>query len=116
MTTIYFVGTYKPIMCGIADYTSFIAGNSPEGSWGVLSFDIEKYGVKVVNGEVEDRDRVWYGIPGRHGFSAPVNEKGLKQLAARQVFVPGPRQLPPRLRALVVQPCGPRLSPGRIVG
>jgi len=84
MTVIYFVGTYKPMMCGIADYTSFITGNSPGGSWGVLSFDIEKYGTPLISDHVENRNRVWYGIPGRHDFSAPVIEEGLKQLASRE--------------------------------
>ncbi|UCH43135.1 MAG: hypothetical protein JSW16_00945 [Dehalococcoidales bacterium] len=84
MTMIYFVGTYKPIMCGIADYTSFITGNSPAGSWGVLSFDIEKSGAQLISSDVENWDRVWYGIPGWYEFSAPVIEEGLKQLGARK--------------------------------
>ena len=84
MTMIYFVGTYKPMMCGIADYTSFVTGNSPAGSWGVLSFDTENCEAPLVNDGVVSRDRVWYGIPGRHDFSSSVIEDGLKKLGARK--------------------------------
>ena len=39
MASIYFVGTFRPIVCGIADYTWFLGRDSPDGQWGVLSFD-----------------------------------------------------------------------------
>ena len=48
MVSVCFVGTYKPIMCGIADYTSFITRESPVGRWGMLSFDLENYGAPLI--------------------------------------------------------------------
>jgi len=84
MASIYFVGTYKPIMCGIADYTSFLTRESPVGKWGVLSFNLEKYGVPLTSSEEVATDRVWYGIPGRNDFSASVILEGLENLGAKQ--------------------------------
>ncbi|MCL0048063.1 hypothetical protein M1N20_01190, partial [Dehalococcoidia bacterium] len=79
MAFICFAGTYKPIICGIADYTGFITRASPAGKWSVLSFDLEKYGASL--GTAPERtDQVWYGIPGRHDFSAAVILQGLKEL------------------------------------
>jgi len=83
MVSIYFVGTYPPIMCGIADYTSFITRQSPAGRWGVISFDLEKYGAPLAIGEEVATDRVWYGIPGRNEFSASMILEGLKTLGAK---------------------------------
>lgn len=81
--SIYFVGPYKPIMCGIADYTSYITRESPVGRWGMLSFDLEKYGDSLTGDEVAT-EGVWYGIPGRQGFSAPMILEGLKELGAKK--------------------------------
>ena len=83
MVSIYFVAPYKPIMCGIADYTSFITRESPVGRWGVLSFDVDKYGAPLVSSDEVAMERVWYGIPGRDEFSAPVILQGLKTLGAK---------------------------------
>jgi len=83
MASIYFVGTYKPIMCGIADYTSFITRESPVGRWGVLSFNLEKYGAPLITDDGVATDRVWYGIPSRHEFSAAVIKEGLKKLGTK---------------------------------
>ncbi|MCK4368520.1 MAG: hypothetical protein KAV68_02460 [Dehalococcoidales bacterium] len=83
MVSIYFVGTYKPIMCGIADYTSFVTRASPAGRWGVISFDLKRYGVPLITDDEVVTGRVWYGIPGRHEFSAPVIMQGLKKLGAK---------------------------------
>ena len=83
MVSIYFVGTYKPIMCGIADYTSFITRKSPAGRWGVLSFDLGSYGVPLTSDDGVAMDRVWYGIPGRDRFSASVILKGLRKLGIK---------------------------------
>jgi hypothetical protein len=80
LTTIYFASTYKPIMCGIADYTSFITRELPAGKWGVISFDLENYGVALKTDEEFITERVWYGIPGRHNFSAAVIQQGLQEL------------------------------------
>lgn len=83
MASIYFVGTHKPIMCGIADYTSFVTRASPAGRWGVISFDVERYGVPLTLDDEAVTGRVWYGIPGRHEFSASVIRQGLKALGAK---------------------------------
>lgn len=84
MASIYFVGPYKPIMCGIADYTSFLTRESPFGRWGVISFDLERYGAPLVVGDVEAKDRVWYGIPSRREVSASMILEGLEKLGARK--------------------------------
>ncbi len=84
MTSIYFVGPYKPIMCGIADYTSFIIRKSPVGRWGVLSFDLEKYGVPLAADRDLPTGRVWYGIPDRRSYSAPMIQDGLNELVAKK--------------------------------
>ena len=81
-TSIYFVGPYKPIMCGIADFTSFITRRSPKGRWGVISFDLEKYGNPLVTDYGVSVEPVLYGIPGRQGFSAQVILEGLKEFDA----------------------------------
>jgi glycosyltransferase involved in cell wall biosynthesis len=82
MPFIYFAGTYKPIMCGIADYTSFITRKSPVGRWGVLSFDLKRYGAPLRADDGVAADWVWYGIPGRNEFSASVILQGIKELGA----------------------------------
>ena len=83
MVTIYFVSPYLPIMCGIADYTSYLVRSCPTGDWGVLSFDLEKYDSLFTHDDDIDTDRVWYGIPGREGFSASAIREGLRELGAR---------------------------------
>ena len=80
MTSIYFAGPYKPIMCGIGDYTGFLTRKSPVGRWGVLSFDLEKYGAPLTTDHEITADRVWYGIPDRHSFSTAVIQQGLRKL------------------------------------
>ena len=80
MASIYFIGTYKPIMCGIADYTAFITSCSPVGRWGVLSFNLEKYGVPLTGDDGVGREPVCYGIPSRQEYSAGVIQKGLNEI------------------------------------
>jgi len=70
-------------MCGIADYTSFVAREIPAGRWGVISFDVERYGAPLIIDDEVVTGGVWYGIPGRHEFSAPVILQGLKELGAK---------------------------------
>jgi len=70
-------------MCGIADYTSFITRESPVGRWGVLSFDVEKYGIPLIPDDEVATGSVWYGIPGRNEFSASVILEGLKELGGK---------------------------------
>lgn len=80
MAFICFVGPYKPIMCGIADYTDFLARQLPHGGWAVLSFDPHAYGGPLTgDGEILG-NHIWHGIPGRDGFSASVIERGLNEL------------------------------------
>jgi len=83
MATIYFVGTYKPIKCGIADYTAFITRESYNEKWAVISFDLEKFGALLVGDITPKPDHVWYGMPNPTKISAPVIERGLKELGAR---------------------------------
>ena len=80
MPSICFVGPYPPIVCGIADYTSFVVRESPVSQCGVLSFDLGKYGTPITNQNNKNGDRVWYGIPGRNLFSASAIREGLKEL------------------------------------
>ena len=69
-------------MCGIGDYTGFLTRKSPVRRWGVLSFDLEKYGVPLTTDREVAVNRVWYGIPDRHSFSAGVIMQGLRELGA----------------------------------
>ena len=85
MASIYFIGTYKPIICGIGDYIDFITRVSPAARWGVLSFDLESYGIPLATDERLVTDRVWYGIPSRHDFSAAVIQVGVRELAVKKV-------------------------------
>jgi hypothetical protein len=80
MGSIYFVGNYKPMTCGIGDYTSFITRESPLGKWGVLSFNLENSWVPLTGDAVFMPERVWYGIPSRYDYSTSVILDGLKQL------------------------------------
>jgi hypothetical protein len=67
--TISFVGPYKPIMCGIADYTDFVTQECPDGAWDVLSFDLDNYGVPLSSYRSLDNP-VRYCITSRTDFSA----------------------------------------------
>jgi glycosyltransferase involved in cell wall biosynthesis len=80
MTYICFVGPFKPIMCGIADYTGFLTDQMPRGSWGILSFDPQTYGRPLTNDEEVPRNHVWRGIVGRDDWSASVLQEGLTKL------------------------------------
>ena len=70
-------------MCGIADYTSFLTRESPVGRWGVLSFDLERYGAPLTADCQLTTGRVWYGIPDRHSYSASMIQAGLNELVAK---------------------------------
>jgi len=84
MTSIYFAGPYPPIMCGIGDYTEFLARRSPAGSWGTLSFNLLNYGTPLTPGRGSEHAGVWYGIPDRHSYSPTVMLQGLEALGAGQ--------------------------------
>ncbi len=83
MALICFVGTYKPIICGIGDYTGFVIQASPTGRWGMLSFDPKKYGAPLSTTSETIENRIWHGIPGRRDFSAEIILQGLKELGLK---------------------------------
>ena len=80
MTNIIFLGPYKPIMCGIADYTSFITENSRNGNWGIISFDLQKYGAPLTSNLQISPERLWYGISDRDSYSNRDIRAGLEKL------------------------------------
>jgi len=82
MRSIYFVGPYKPIMCGIADYTGFLTRVSPAGRWGIISFDLAKYWVPLTSDRRVPAGYVSYGIPNRQSYGARAVINGLKNLGA----------------------------------
>ena len=77
---IHFVGPYRPIMCGIGDYTEFITRQLPSERWGVLSFDPDTYGAPLTDDGLPTKEPVFHGIPGNNRFSASVLEQGLRNL------------------------------------
>ncbi len=85
MVSIYFVGTYKPMMCGIADYTGYITRESPPKRWGVISFDLEAYAEPPIKNSGMPAGQVWYGIPSHDEFSAPAILKGIEQLGGGKI-------------------------------
>ncbi len=80
MSTICFVGTYPPMMCGIADYTSFLTRVMPSGYWGVLSFCLEDCEVPLTAGSKPADGPVWHGIPGMREYSSEVILDGVNKL------------------------------------
>lgn len=81
MTSIYFVGPYKPMMCGVADYTGYITRESPPNKWGVISFDLEGCGDRLIKNSSMPVGQVWYGIPSHDKFSASAILKGIEGLS-----------------------------------
>ena len=81
MHSICFVGTYSPIMCGIADYTEFITNHIPEREWGVVSFNLEGFSGNLLERNGRNRERIYYGIPdfstyaGKHGSLSLIQLK-----------------------------------------
>ena len=82
MKSIYFVGTYEPIMCGIADYIAFITREIPAERWGMLSFDLERFSGPLTGGNGKEEDRVWHGIPDFEQYTADDLLRGLQQIGA----------------------------------
>jgi len=80
MTTINFVGTYDPIVCGIGDYTRFITRQSPPDAWRVICFNLENLGLSSGNGHKPLDERLWYGIPSYSDFSASAVLTGASRL------------------------------------
>lgn len=78
MAFITIVTPYKPIVCGIADYSHFIVRECPPGSCDVLSFDLDNYGVPLHKEPVKHIHPVHYDIPSRDEFSASSILQGLR--------------------------------------
>ena len=70
MAFITFVTPYKPIICGIADYSDFILKESPLGKWAVLSFNLTNYGIPLNKNKDPYTPLVRYTIPSRDDFSS----------------------------------------------
>ncbi len=80
MITVCFVGTYPPIMCGIADYTHYIARTGPLGDWRAISFCLDEDTPAPVLQEKPPVPEGWHGIPGPEGIAVPVVKRGLEAL------------------------------------
>ena len=78
--SICFVGPYRPVICGIADYTAYLTRVSPVDQWVVISFNLHKYGGIAASDSEMPMGPVWYGIPDRHSFSATAIRAGLREL------------------------------------
>jgi hypothetical protein len=70
MTSISFITPYMPIVCGIADYTAFIAKECLRGRWNILSFDLANYGAPLSSWQTQPGDPVRHSIPSREDYSA----------------------------------------------
>ncbi|MFO8011096.1 MAG: hypothetical protein R6U89_09850 [Dehalococcoidia bacterium] len=80
MSSIIFLGTYKPMVCGIGDYTSFITPQLTDIDWGVISFDTSGY-IGSLSGDTSvPDDRVWYGIPSQCEYSTGIIRSGVRGL------------------------------------
>ncbi|MFC1848261.1 hypothetical protein ACFLXV_02995 [Chloroflexota bacterium] len=86
MAYISFVSTYRPIICGIADYSEFITRESPPGKWEVLSFKLENCKMPLRRGASLPAESVWFGIPGHEGLSAGHISDGLNAKKGQVVW------------------------------
>ncbi len=80
-TFICFLGTYRPILCGIADYTDYLTRVFPENGWGVVTFDLEDYNLPPVSYADVLTKRVWYGLS-RRDITAEDIAEGLPEIGA----------------------------------
>ena len=81
MVSIYFVSTYKPILCGIADYLKFLLKEIPKEKWKVISFDLKSFQDslgRLTHEKKESPKQVWYGITNRRAPSTSEILKGIK--------------------------------------
>ncbi len=86
MFSIYFVSTYKPILCGIADYLKFLLKEVSPARWKVISFNLKNYiasGDRLTKEKKESPKQVWYGITNRRSPSFKEILKGIKKLAKK---------------------------------
>jgi len=81
MVSIYFVSTYKPILCGIADYLKFLLKELPPTRWKIISFNLKKFQDslgRLTDEKKESPKQVWYGITNRRAPSLNEILKGVK--------------------------------------
>ena len=78
MVPITFISTYKPIVCGIADYTEFIVREGPKDKWSVLSFIPENIDVSLRYCREYHNSVVRYEIPSYEKYSANHILEGLQ--------------------------------------
>jgi len=81
MVSIYFVSTYKPILCGIADYLKFLLSGIPKEKWKILSFNLKKIQDSLGRLTCEKKEspgQVWYGITNRRSPSSEEILEGIK--------------------------------------
>jgi len=82
MTPIYFISTYKPILCGIADYLKFLLKEIPKEKWKVISFDLKNFQDslgRLTHEKKESSKQAWYGITNRRAPSVSEILKGIKK-------------------------------------
>ncbi|MDY6835460.1 MAG: hypothetical protein SVY53_11745 [Chloroflexota bacterium] len=77
---ICFLGTYSPIMCGIADYTQYVTRELSPGRWGIICFNPGLQKVPQTNNLLSSRDNIWYGLPDSDHLSQEVIGEGLNKL------------------------------------
>jgi len=84
MTSIYFISTYKPILCGIADYLKFLLKEIPKEKWKVISFDLKNFQDslgRLTHEKKESSKQVWYGITKRRAPNLNEILKGIKKFS-----------------------------------
>jgi len=86
MVSIYFVSTYKPILCGIADYLKFLLSGVPKEKWKIISFDLKKFQDSLGCLTCEKKEspkQAWYGITNRRAPSLNEILEGIKSFSKR---------------------------------
>ena len=82
MVSIYFVSTYQPILCGIADYLKFLLREIPKEKWKVISFSLKDFQDslgRLTLARRESSKQVWYGITNRRTPSSNEILEGTKK-------------------------------------
>jgi len=83
MVSIYFVSTYQPILCGIADYLKFLLKEVPKEKWKVISFNLKNFQDslgRIIPAKKGSSKQVWYGITNRRAPSKKEILEGIKRL------------------------------------